>query len=80
MTQLKSTMTRGNKTIWRVAEWIFNECIAEKEYGETRDNYLLCEELSDRSIRYREEMYDKAAELMKKIQLNEFTGEDSHGD
>jgi len=60
-------MTRNNKQIWRIAEWLFKTFEREIDWSVTE------------SWR-REWWYDKSAELQKKLASNDFTGDDSHGD
>lgn len=65
-------MTRANPMIWRVAEWLY-----ENFYEGPHWHYPL----RHRRLSFKARYYDKAAELLKKISLNEFTtGEDNHGD
>jgi len=69
--------TRANKQIWRLAEWLHQNVSipevrvpdwkmmrANPKYYEGSTNFY----------------YDKAAELLKKISRNEFTGGDNHRD
>lgn len=62
--------------IWRLAEWLY--------WNVFDFIYPACERFcmswKDESETVKNHMYDKAAELMKKIQMNEFTGEDTHKD
>lgn len=58
--------TRANPQIWRVAKWTYTAFSnrAFKTLAESKKNWY----------------YDKAAELLKKINNNEFTGKDNHSD
>ena len=68
-------MTRANKQIWRLARWVYEEiCMGVCDPNEQEN---LFEQLPNRDCN---KMYDKAAELLKKIQNNDFTGGDNHRD
>lgn len=57
---------RGNKQIWRMAEWIHSTC-----YNKIYD-------WKDTGSFLKNAYYDQAAKLLKKIANNEFTGPDNH--
>jgi hypothetical protein len=63
--------TRSNNQIWRIAEYIYDKFYCP------RCGYLPWKTEDQDS---KDKHYDKAAELLKKIQMNEFTGEDTHKD
>ena len=70
-------MTRNNKQIWRLAEWLWYNIV----YGEysDEDEFNSWKEVMETEYFYtRNFFYDKAAELLKKLNNNEFTGEDNH--
>lgn len=56
---------RNNKQIWRIARWL-------------HQNVSLLGDFMWPNDAYREGLYDKAVALLKKINNNEFTGEDNH--
>ena len=60
-------LIRSNKQIWRLAEWLHNNVVVfiDVDWIDTR-------------VPYRNNLYDKAVNLLKKINNNEFTGEDNH--
>ena len=57
---------RNNEQIWRVVRYLVVEIIGAKWEAATPP--------------YRKHLYDRTAELLKKIANNEFTGDDNHGD
>lgn len=59
--------TRGNKQIWRICRYVYHEFIRTGDY-----TWL------DFQPHARYKLYDQVIELMKKINNNEFTGEDNH--
>lgn len=60
---------RSNRQIWRVAKFMFNAAtiVGDGDFKDMRPWY-------------RNRLYDKTAELLKKITNNEFTGRDNHED
>jgi len=66
--QSRLTMPRNNQMIWRLAEWL-SEAINSPVVP-----WRECSE------GYKNDCYDVSAELLKKINNNEFTGEDTHKD
>lgn len=72
-------MARNNKQIWRIAEWLYVECVTffqrDKDWF-PKSHYKFQGIHKD----YQNEIYDLAAELLKKLSNNEFTGKDDHID
>ena len=69
-------MSRNNKQIWRLAEWL---------YWNTFDFvYPACERFcvnwKDENDTTKNHFYDKTLELQKKMFNNEFVGEDTNKD
>ena len=58
-------MTRNNKQIWRLTRWLHQNVSKLGDFMWPNDAY-------------RNGLYDKSAELLKKLNNNEFTGEDNH--
>lgn len=57
---------RGNKQIWKIAEWLYDNHPERLYPWATEGDHV-------RNI-----MYDKAVLLMKKMVNNDFTGPDDH--
>ncbi len=68
----KQIVVRANASIWRMAEWFWNQ--TKRPYIDHSHVFQLAF-THDKNI-----FYDKMAILLKKIQRNEFTGEDDHED
>lgn len=67
---------RSNKLIWKIAEWLYSEFDENSPYTHFNSAHS-----STSQLRYlRENYYDSAVELLKKIQNFEFTGGDEHDD
>lgn len=61
--------SRANPQIWRVAEYIYSRHADSQEDMGVWDREQQCA---------KDYYYDTVAELLKKIQANEFVGEDNH--
>lgn len=69
---------RGNRQIWGLAEFlheIYNLGIKDECPSDAKEFYESSSYLAEN---HRNRMYDKAHSLLKKINNNEFTGEDNH--
>ncbi len=69
--------TRDNKQLWRMAEWLYLfriSSLMDLNFIEHKPSFESQPEW------YKNSIYDKAVILIKKIQGNEFTGEDDHED
>ncbi len=73
-TQTLSKTLRLNKSIWRIAEWLYDN-ICSIKYYETRGRSPYLSWKSE-PIYNKNELYDKALELLRKMNNYEFTGED----
>lgn len=65
---------RNNKQIWRVAKYLFSKY--GKQFNFTDGSCMSQWDCNGAKETY----YDTAAELLKKMQNFEFTGDDSHDD
>lgn len=66
------TKSRNNPQIWRLAKWISDNFI--QTYDPNEVEWILEQQRHE----YRDEVYDLAAELLKKINNNDFVGPDNH--
>lgn len=68
---------RANKQIWRVAKFL-HEDVRQHWATPYKDEAYCSFEECHKSVR--DFYYDRAAELLKKISNNDFTGGDNHRD
>lgn len=68
--------SRNNQQIWRMAEWLYNTCYSNGPYAKQTWASLT----HPNHVQAANEWYDKALELLKKIDNREFVGPDNHKD